>query len=85
MLGPHNVPGIFDVDAAVADLPLAALSVITHARQPHIGAILASVAKAFRKVGDQDQTQLFIEPVYYGLGRTKAGKRWKELMDTDLS
>ncbi|MET9215878.1 MULTISPECIES: RpnC/YadD family protein [unclassified Nocardia] len=85
VLGPHNVPAVLDVDTARHDLPLAALSAITHARQPHIGAILESVAEAFRQAGDQDETQLFIELVYHGLGRTKAGTTWKELMDADLS
>ncbi|MFD5180400.1 hypothetical protein ACFWM1_31635 [Nocardia sp. NPDC058379] len=43
------------------------------------------MAEAFRQAGDQDETQLFIELVYHGLGRTKAGTTWKELMDADLS
>ncbi|MGS2810280.1 hypothetical protein [Nocardia sp. MW-W600-9] len=85
VLGPHNVPAVLDVDTARHDLPLAALSAITHARQPHIGAKLESVAEAFRQAGDQDETQLFIELVYHGLGRTTAGTTWKELMDADLS
>ncbi|WP_433546151.1 hypothetical protein ACQPZG_14280 [Streptomyces sp. CA-294286] len=44
VLGPQNVPVVLDPDVARADIPLAALSAITHSDHPDIGAILKALA-----------------------------------------
>ncbi|WP_084761091.1 hypothetical protein [Nocardia mangyaensis] len=85
VLGPHNVPAVTDVEAAVTDLPLAALSAITHATRPEIGAILEALSAALHLVGDHDDAQIYTELVELGLGRTRGARIWRNLMSIDLS
>lgn len=85
VLGPHNVPVITAVDAAVTDLPLAALSAITHATSPEIGAILEALSGALHLAGDRDDAQIYSELVELGLGHTRGARIWRKLMSVDLS
>ncbi|MDO3649376.1 hypothetical protein [Nocardia mangyaensis] len=85
VLGPHNVPAITDVQAAATDLPLAALSAITHATRPEIGAILEALSTALHLVGERDDAQIYTELVELGLGRTRGAQIWRNLMSIDLS
>ncbi len=85
VLGPHNVPVITTVEAALADLPLAALSAITHATSPEIGAILEALSAALHLAGDRDDAQIYAELVELGLGRTRGARIWRKLMSVPLS
>ncbi len=85
VLGPHNVPAVMTAEAAAEDLPLAALSAITHATSPEIGAILEALAAALRLAGDRDDAQIYAELVELGLGRTRGARIWRKLMSVDLS
>ncbi|WP_280339176.1 hypothetical protein [Nocardia neocaledoniensis] len=85
VLGPHNVPAVTEVAAAVDDLPLAVLSAITHATRPSIGAILEALAEALHLVGDRDDAQIYAELVELGLDRTRGAEIWRKLMSVDLS
>ncbi|MFC4123742.1 hypothetical protein [Nocardia rhizosphaerae] len=85
VLGPHNVPAVTDPAKALADLPLAALSAITHANQPRIGAILKALSTALHVAGDRDEAQIYTELVELGLGRTRGARIWRNLMSIDLS
>ncbi|MEV0851767.1 hypothetical protein [Nocardia fluminea] len=85
VLGPHNVPAITDPVEVLADLPLAALSAITHAREPEIDEILDSIIMAFRRRGCDDETEFYAELIEQGISHTDAAKLWRDKMDTDLS
>ncbi|MGW6725387.1 hypothetical protein ACWF9G_05710 [Nocardia sp. NPDC055029] len=85
VLGPHNVPAITDPAEVLDDLPLAALSAITHAREPEIGAILEAIIVAFRRRGYDDETAFYAELVEQGISHTDAAQLWRDQMATDLS
>ncbi|MEV0768109.1 hypothetical protein [Nocardia salmonicida] len=85
VLGPHNVPAITDPADVLADLPLAALSAITHAREPEIGAILESIIIAFRRHGLDGETAFYAELIEQGISHTDAAQLWRDKMETDLS
>ncbi|MFD0363599.1 hypothetical protein ACFQZZ_19295 [Nocardia sp. GCM10030253] len=85
VLGPHNVPEVTDVETAAADIPLATLSAITHAKDPSIGAILKALVTALRDIGDTNEAQLFAELTELGLGSSPAIETWRKLMTMDLS
>ncbi|MFC6012889.1 hypothetical protein [Nocardia lasii] len=85
VLGPHNVPAVTDPTEVLADLPLAALSAITHAREPEIGEILESIIVAFRRRGCDDETEFYAELIEQGISHTDAAQLWRDHMDTDLS
>ncbi|MEV6063904.1 hypothetical protein AB0L62_28220 [Nocardia asteroides] len=74
-----------DVETALTDLPLAALSAITHATRPEIGAILEALSAALHLAGDRDDAQIYTELVEMGLGRTRGATIWRNLMSIDLS
>ncbi|MFD3592085.1 hypothetical protein ACFWU5_05105 [Nocardia sp. NPDC058640] len=85
VLGPHNVPVITEPADVLADLPLAALSAITHAREPEIGAILEAIIVAFRRHGLDDETEFYAELIEQGISHTDAAQLWRDKMETDLS
>ncbi|MFE1596766.1 hypothetical protein [Nocardia sp. NPDC058705] len=85
VLGPHNVPAITDAATASTDLPLAALSAITHASAPDSSAILEALASALLSAGDRDDAQVYTELVELGLGNTQSAELWRKLMSVDLS
>ncbi len=83
--GPHNMPVITDPDEARADLALATLSAITHAKEPVIDAILKALSTALR---DEPETVAdpIIEFTAQGLsGSRRAVELWRNLMAVDLS
>ncbi|MEU2251705.1 hypothetical protein ABZ540_00845 [Nocardia xishanensis] len=83
VLGPHNVPAVTDPAEAAADIPLAALSAVTHANEPDINAILKALATALHGF-DEDQS-IFAELTEMGLGASPAAKTWRKLMSLDLT
>ncbi|MFE3447245.1 hypothetical protein ACFXNW_29790 [Nocardia sp. NPDC059180] len=83
VLGPHNVPAVTDPRIAASDIPLAALSAVTHANEPDIDAILNALARALHGF-DEDQS-IFAELTEMGLGTSPAAKTWRKLMSVDLS
>ncbi|MFD3591444.1 hypothetical protein ACFWU5_01860 [Nocardia sp. NPDC058640] len=85
VLGPHNVPAITDPAEVLADLPLAALSAITHAREPEINAILEAIIVAFRRRGSDDETEFYAELIEQGISHTDAAQLWRDKMDMDLA
>ena len=85
VLGPHNVPVVTDPGLAEADIPLATLSAITHAKNPDIGAILKTLADALHELDDEEDFHVFAELTELGLAGTRAAKTWSELMSVDLS
>ncbi|MGW1743607.1 hypothetical protein ACWCPQ_32970 [Nocardia sp. NPDC001965] len=84
VLGPGNVPVITDPAEAADDIPLTALSAITHASDPRINAILKALATALRGE-DADDLAIFGELTELGLGDTPAADIWRRLMTVDLS
>ncbi|MEU6274217.1 hypothetical protein ABZ871_17700 [Streptomyces populi] len=84
VVGPHNMPVITDPSEARADLALAALSSITHAGDPDIGAILKALSTALRDV-PEDVADPIIEFIAQGLGKRPAMQLWRNLVAVDLS
>ncbi|MGV9667192.1 hypothetical protein [Nocardia niigatensis] len=84
VLGPHNVPAVSDPCIAAGDIPLAALSAITHANDAGIGAILKALATALQSI-DEDDALIFAELTELGLGKSPAAQTWRQLMTVDLS
>lgn len=82
--GPHNIPFITDVAQARKDLPLAALSAITHADNPDVGAILKSLSTALRDTPETIANPL-VELTAQGLGNRPAAQQWRNLVAVDLS
>lgn len=85
VLGPHNVPAITDPAVVAQDLPLAALSAVTHAREADIGAILEAIVTAVRRMGGNETTEFYIELIEQGISHTEAAETWRKYMATDLS
>lgn len=83
VLGPHNVPAVADPTQAARDIPLAALSAMTHGTGPEAGAVLASLAAALKGAGRSEKKDLatvFGELTSLGLGTgTAAARTWKGL------
>ncbi|MFE1915240.1 hypothetical protein [Streptomyces anandii] len=83
--GPHNMPVITDPAEARADLALAALSAITHAKDPAVDGILKALSTAL-----QDMTEAVVDPIIeftaQGLsGNRRAAEIWRNLVAVDLS
>ncbi|MEV6361501.1 hypothetical protein [Nocardia asteroides] len=85
VLGPHNVPAITDPATVVEDLPLAALSAVTHAREADIGAILKAIVAGLRRMGGNETTEFYVELIEQGISHTEAAETWRKYMATDLS
>ncbi|WP_212761317.1 hypothetical protein [Nocardia uniformis] len=75
VVGPHNVPIVMDPDAATANIPLATLSAIAHARAPQIDAILKALAAGLARV-DIDDARVFAELTHLGLAGSAAAEVW---------
>ncbi|MEU6815623.1 hypothetical protein [Streptomyces sp. NPDC046860] len=84
VVGPHNMPVITDPAEARADLALAALSAITHAGDPDIGAILKALSTALVGV-PEDASGPIVEVVAQGMGNRPAQQLWRNLVAVDLS
>ncbi|WP_280437529.1 hypothetical protein [Nocardia carnea] len=65
-----------DQAEAAADVPLAALSAITHVNDPCIGAILKALAGALQSI-DESDAEVFALLTEAGLGTTPAGDTWR--------
>ncbi|MDQ0774709.1 hypothetical protein QF026_003175 [Streptomyces aurantiacus] len=85
VVGPHNMPVITDPDEARADLPMATLSAITHAKDPHIGDVLKALTTALQDAPEAVAYPL-IECTTQGLGGNhRAAELWRHLVVADLS
>ncbi|MFJ6100516.1 hypothetical protein ACIQHY_05870 [Streptomyces sp. NPDC092359] len=84
VVGPHNMPVITDPAEAGADLALTALSAITHAGDPDIGAILKALSAALKDV-PEDVADPIIEFTAQGLGNRPVRELWRNLVAVDLS
>ncbi|MEW2397537.1 hypothetical protein [Streptomyces sp. NPDC046862] len=83
--GPHNMPVITDPDEATADLALATLSAITHAKQPVIDGILKALSTAVLDVPEAVADPI-IELTTQGLDSApRALELWRTLVAVDLS
>lgn len=80
VLGPHNVAPVTDRKTAEADIPLATLSAITHAKDADVIAILEPLAAALRRSGKTPEHVIFAELTERGLGKDTAATRiWRNL------
>ena len=83
--GPHNMPVITDPDEATADPALAALSAVTHAKEPVIDGILKALSTALRDTPEAVADPI-VEFIAQGLsGNRRAVELWRNLMAVDLS
>jgi hypothetical protein len=83
--GPHNMPVIRDPDEARADLALAALSAITHAKEPVVNGILKALSTALQGVPEAVVDPI-IEFTAQGIGgNRRAAELWRNLVAVDLS
>ena len=85
VVGPHNVPVILDEEVARDYLPLTVLSAMTHAKDADIGAILTTLASALKTMDDQDEAFDLVELAGAGLGTTRAGEIWRQMMVMDTT
>jgi hypothetical protein len=85
VVGPHNMPLITDPDDARADLALAALSAITHAKGPDVSGILKTLSTALHDAPEAVVVTI-IEFIAQGLGgNRRAAELWRNLVAVDLS
>lgn len=85
VVGPHNMPLITDPDEARADLALATLSAITHAKEPAVDGILKALSTALHDAPEAVVVAI-IEFVAQGLGGNRRGAElWRNLVAVDLS
>ncbi|MEV2197299.1 hypothetical protein [Streptomyces phaeochromogenes] len=83
--GPQNMPVITDPDEARADLALATLSAITHAKDPDVGEILKALSTALQGVAEAVADPI-VEFTAQGLGgNRRAVELWRNLVAVDLS
>ncbi|WP_033319943.1 hypothetical protein [Streptomyces yerevanensis] len=83
--GPHNMPLITDPEEARADLALATLSAITHAKDPDVSGILKALSTALQDVPEAVADPI-IEFTAQGLsGNRRAAELWRNLVAVDLS
>lgn len=83
--GPHNMPVITDPAEVHDGLALAALSAITHAKEPVIDAILKALSAALR-----DEPETVVDPIVEFIsqgvgGNRRAAELWRNLLAVDLS
>ncbi|MGX1909653.1 hypothetical protein ACWIID_12395 [Streptomyces phaeochromogenes] len=80
--GPDNLPVITDVRSVAKNLPLAVLSALAHARSPDCDAILEAISSALQELRetDPDTAEYFFDFLEVTLGKTPAGKKWKDIM-----
>jgi hypothetical protein len=85
VVGPHNMPVITDPEEAGADLALAALSAITHAKDPAVDGILKTLSTALHDAPEAAVVTI-IELTAQGLGgNRRAAELWRNLVAVDLS
>jgi hypothetical protein len=83
--GPHNMPVITDPAEARADLALATLSAITHAKGTAVDGILKALSTALQDVSETVADPI-IEFTAQGLGgNRRAAEIWRNLVAVDLS
>ncbi|MGW4199833.1 hypothetical protein [Streptomyces sp. NPDC004726] len=82
--GPHNIPMVTNPTEAGKDLVFATLSVITHAADPDVGAILKALSTALRDAPEAIADPI-VELIAQGLGNRPAAKYWRNLVAVDLS
>ena len=79
------MPVITDPTEAAADLPPAALSAITHAKEPVVDEILKALSTALQTMPEAVADPI-IEFIAQGLGSSsRAAELWRNLVAVDLS
>ncbi|WP_241826980.1 hypothetical protein [Streptomyces graminilatus] len=80
--GPDNLPVITDVRTVAKNLPLAVLSALAHARSSDGDAILEAIGTVLQELRqtDPDTAEYFFDFLEVTLGKTPAGKKWKDIM-----
>ncbi|WP_282702861.1 hypothetical protein [Streptomyces sp. CC219B] len=85
VVGPHNMPVITDPETARADLALATLAAITHAKERDVDAILKTLSTALRDAPEAVADPI-VELVARGLSSNRrAAELWRNLVAVDLS
>lgn len=79
VLGPENVPLMTDPEEIAQDLSLAAFSVMTHAHNPDVPAILKALASVLGDA-DEESRRYYLDLIEIGLGNTRARESWRKLM-----
>jgi len=85
VVGPHNVPAVVDEEEARRDVLLAVFSVLTHANDEDVDAILRALASALKTMEDEDKAYDLAELTLVGVDDTPAGAIWRQMMAMDLS
>lgn len=85
VVGPHNVPAVVDEEVARHDVLLAVFSVLTHANDAEIGAILKALVSALKTLDDEEKAYDLAELTGIGLEDTPAGMIWRQMMAMDTS
>jgi hypothetical protein len=85
VVGPKNVPVIDDAAKARDDVLLTVFSVLTHANDSRIDAILNALACALKAMDDENKAYDLAELTGIGLNDTPAGTIWRQMMAMDLS
>lgn len=85
VVGPHNVPAVVDEEEARHDVLLTLFSVLTHANDTGIDAILRALASALKTMEDEEKAYDLAELTLIGLDDTPAGAIWRQMMAMDLS
>lgn len=85
VLSSRNIPRISDLETAMQDVTLAALSVIVHAKDPEIDALLHVAAEAIERGLEGTQKYDLFELVECGLGKKPAAEKWSTILSMDTS
>jgi hypothetical protein len=83
VVGPHNVPMIVDEETARHDVLLTVFSVLTHANDSGVDAILRALASALKTIDDKSKAYDLAELTGIGLEDTPAGPIWRQMMARD--
>lgn len=85
VVGPHNVPAVVDEEVASRDVLLTVFSVLTHANNAEIDAILRALVSALKTLDDEEKAFDLAELTLVGLEDTPAGAIWRQMMAMDTS
>jgi hypothetical protein len=85
VVGPHNVPMVVDGEVASRDVLLTVLSVLTHANDAEVDAILKALVSALKTLDDEEKAYDLAELTLVGLEDTPAGTIWRQMMAMDTS
>ncbi|MEU8957334.1 hypothetical protein AB0C93_23865 [Streptomyces sp. NPDC048518] len=79
VVGPDNVPVITERRAVEENLAMATFAALTHGNNPDAAPILEALARAVQ-ASDKKSATYYNDLLDVGLGDTRAGAKWRELM-----